>query len=622
MAPGEDTWVGSDRTVGWDPTEARFWDSAGAMAQAAGGGPGTRTCPQLPPSPPPPPPEEGRGERLVELRASLRELVATFCTNGTIHGAIRLVCSSQNRLKTASWGLRLARALGVLCWQLGLLFGQYRCYPVIMTVSVHSEAAQRKLFLSVTLCDMNLHWPHPARRPLRALDNFARENIYSLCGFNFSNSEDAPGAECNSAGGDCIQQAYSSSVVAAWEWYRLHRVNVLALLPAAHEDGHHSRGRHFVFSCPYNGQGHQARHFQTSHHPSYGSCYTFNSVWAARHPGITHAVLALGMKQQDHLLLPTGAGIKVVIHTPFLEHRKSFLTYADKVHRLGSPCGHCTTARGGVDVQLLYTVSCTRQACLVSCFQPLMVETRSCGCCFKPWPAGAEDCNSVRHPAWGSPTTPSPSHCFHCLCKDLETHRLPCASRCPRPCRGPSCKLSTGTSSWPSSKSAVSPGSRVRPHGQRALPGLTCVPKALPSHCPAAPGEEPQPQSNLAKVNTFSQELNYCTHPRVPQLLSATGSLWSLWFGSCVLSVVEMLELLLDAAALALLLCCRQLRGARGQPRAATGVPAPSQRPAGGRVAAGMTSNARGPSSTSHDVAGAPAGVLAGGHPGVDPGNS
>lgn len=92
-----------------------------------------------------------------------------------------------------------------------------------------------------------------------------------------------------------------------------------------------------------------SRHFQTSHHPSYGSCYTFNGVWAAQHPSIAHAEcqpglgvggvsrpawphprpppgvsLALGAKQQD-LLLPTEAGIKVMIHTrdhtPFLEHR-------------------------------------------------------------------------------------------------------------------------------------------------------------------------------------------------------------------------------------------------------------------------------------------------------------
>eukprot|EP00069_Balaena_mysticetus_P016696 bmy_10023T0 len=450
------------------------------MAQAAGGGPGTRTCPQLPPSPPPPPPKEERGERLVELHASFRELVTFFCTNGAIHGTIRLVCSSQNRLKTASWALLLAGALGLLCWQFRLLFEQYWRYPAIMTVSYTQSGAQGKLFPSATLCDRNPHRPHPARRPLQALDNFARENIYSLYGFNFSDSVDVPGAEApgpeptlqldrgirlqrlsplrgqnrvgcelrNSAGGDCVQQAYSSGVAAAREWYRFRCVNVLALPPAAHEDSHHSRGRHFVFSCCYDDQDRQAQHFQTPHHSSYGSCYTFNGVWATQHPGLTHAECQPGPE----------AGIAVTIHTrdhtPFLEHRGFSIRPGtettvgireDEVHRLWSPCGHRTDSTGG----------------------------------------------------------------------------------------------------------------------------MTC---------------------------------SYCTTPPAP--------------------VVEVLELLLDAAALTLLLCCHQLRGARGQPRAATGVPAPSQRPAGGRVAAGMTSNARGPSSTSHDVAGAPAGVLAGGQPRVGPGNS
>lgn len=95
-----------------------------------------------------------------------------------------------------------------------------------------------------------------------------------------------------------------------------------------------------------------SRHFQTFHHPTYGSCYTFNGVWAAQRPGITHGEcqpqaewgrrhpgqpgltpllppgisLVLRTEQQDHLpLLSTEAGIKVMIHerdhTPFLEHQ-------------------------------------------------------------------------------------------------------------------------------------------------------------------------------------------------------------------------------------------------------------------------------------------------------------
>ena len=175
---------------------------------------------------------------------------------------------------------------------------------------------------------------------------------------------------------------------------------------------------------------------------------------------------------------------------------------------------------------------------------------------------------------------------------------------------------------WPSSASIKSwplplpsSPSRARTEGPTSRSGAQ----------PLSP--EPCPSISLAKVNIFYQELNYrtvdetpvhsvscllgqgrerggastwasahhCQHPQVPQLLSAMGSLWSLWFGSSVLSVVEVLELLLDAIALTLLLCCRWLCGSRGQPRAATRVHPPSQRPASGPVAADTTSNAPGP---------------------------
>lgn len=115
-----------------------------------------------------------------------------------------------------------------------------------------------------------------------------------------------------------------------------------------------------------------SRHFQTSHHPTYGSCYTFNSVWAAQRPGVTHSECQLGLgvggvsrltwphpwpppgislvlraEQLDHLpLLSTKAGIKVMIHpqdhTPFLEHqgfsiRPGTETTID-IREVGRPC--------------------------------------------------------------------------------------------------------------------------------------------------------------------------------------------------------------------------------------------------------------------------------------------
>ncbi|XP_073937716.1 epithelial sodium channel subunit delta [Castor canadensis] len=574
------------------------WIQAGATAQATSTEPGNQKTlqgdtPMLPTSCS----HEECREGLVELHTSFRELLTFFCTNATIHGTIRLVCSRQNRLKTTSWGLLLLGALGALYWQLGLLLEQYWSYPAIMAVSVHSE---HKIFPSITLCDMNPHRPSPVRRHLEELDAFAQENIYSLYKFNFSKDRDtsyadvpSPGPSfqldrrihlqrlrhlggqhkvgfrlCNSTGGDCFYRAYFSGVTAAREWYRFHYVDVLALLPTAWE---HSLQSHqdFVLSCHYDSEDCQAENFQKFHHQTYGSCYTFKGFWTAQHPGITHGIsLVLRAEQQYHLpLLSEETGIKIMIHghnhTPFLEHRGFSIRPGtkttigireDEVHRLGSPYSHCTDGVEGMDVQLLYNTSYTTQACLVSCFQQLMVENCSCAYYLYPLPAGAQYCSHIQHPAWG--------HCFYRLYQDLENHRLPCVSRCPRPCRESLYKLSAGTSRWPSTKSADWILAAVGDQGLRKQSWSLSQ-----SH-----------RSSVAKVNIFYQELNYRTVDEapvysVPQLLSAMGSLWSLWFGSSVLSVLELLELLLDTTALALLLGFRWLCQSQAGDGTASGLP-------------------------------------------------
>lgn len=53
-----------------------------------------------------------------------------------------------------------------------------------------------------------------------------------------------------------------------------------------------------LWGCKQQGEGSRgcaglsvaarSRHFQTSHHPTYGSCYTFDGIWATQCPGITH----------------------------------------------------------------------------------------------------------------------------------------------------------------------------------------------------------------------------------------------------------------------------------------------------------------------------------------------
>uniref|UniRef100_A0A2K5RGP4 Sodium channel epithelial 1 subunit delta n=1 Tax=Cebus imitator TaxID=2715852 RepID=A0A2K5RGP4_CEBIM len=567
---------------------AELRSSGGRMEAAAQGGSPLEAGAQTPPGPGPSslptlPPKEGHQEGLVELPASFHELFTFFCTNATIHGAIRLVCSSGNRLKTSSWALLFLGALAALCWQLGLLFQHHWLRPVLMAVSVHSE---RKLLPLVTLCDGNPRRPSTILHHLEVLDKFAQENIHSLYKVNFSKGRDALAAIvspldphfhldreirlqrlshsgsrirvgfrlCNSTGSDCFYRGYSSGVAAIRDWYRFHYMDILALLPTAWEESHGSHNGRFVLSCSYDGKDCQDRQFQTFHHPTHGSCYTVDGIWTAQRPGITHGIgLVLRVEQQAHLpLLSTQAGIKVMVHghnhTPFLEHHSfsirpgtetTISIREDEVHRLGGPYGHCTAGGEGMEVQLLHNASYTRQACLVSCFQQLMVETCSCGYYLYPLPAGAEHCSSARHPAWG--------HCFYRLYQDLETHRLPCASRCPRPCRESAFKVSAGTSRWPSAKSA---DWTLAALGEQRLPRQ--------SH-----GQ----RSNLAKMNIIYQELNYRSVQEaplysVPQLLSAMGSLCSLWFGASVLSLLELLELLLDASALTLLLGGRRLRRA------------------------------------------------------------
>nr|XP_020827532.1 amiloride-sensitive sodium channel subunit delta [Phascolarctos cinereus] len=532
------------------------------------------------------PGEQQKSEGLIELYDSFRDMFNFFCTNTTIHGTVRLVCSSHNRLKTAFWSMLFLASFGMLYWQFGLLFNQYWKYSVIMTISLHSEP---KMFPSVTLCDMNPHRSLLVKRYLEDLDEFAQENIYSLYKLNITERQaggqgypaTGPSSNrsfhldrsiylekldreainrvgfrlCNSTGGDCFHRAHSSGVAAIRDWYRFHFINIMSLLPPYNETAHESRGSDFISSCCDSGGACQKKDYQFFHHPIYGSCYTFNNrgmngFWKADRSGLTHGIsLILKAEQNDHLpLLSTEAGVKVIIHarnqTPFLEYQGFSIrpgtettigVREDEVHRLGGQYDRCTKDGGDVDVQLLYDSAYSTQACLHSCFQELMIKTCGCGYYFYPLPEGAQFCNYNQYPAWG--------HCFYKLYQNLEAHRLPCFSRCPKPCWESLYHLSAGVAKWPSSKA------------EDWI--LSTLDKKNNSR---------EKRNSVTKVHIFYQQLNYRSVDETPvysvtQLLSSMGSLWSLWFGSSVLSVVEMLELLLDAVALALVLGYRRLLG-------------------------------------------------------------
>ncbi|XP_063001522.1 amiloride-sensitive sodium channel subunit delta [Elgaria multicarinata webbii] len=528
---------------------------------------------------------------LIEFYSSFKDLFEFFCLNTTIHGTIRLVCSSCNKMKTAFWALLFLMSFAMLYWQFALLFNQYWAYPVIMSMSVHSAP---KMFPAVTVCNLNPYRVNLVSKNMAELDNLARETIYNLYGFHIPvedleddasvSLEEQPNGRpskgnsssfqldknitlvktgekvgfrlCNATGGDCYNKVYLSGVDAVQEWYRFHYMNIMSQIPpiidvSLTEDDIGD----LVYACQYNGQPCDDSDTEHFHHPVYGSCYTYNkngkeNFWEAYKPGIVYGLsLILKVEQKDHIpLLSTEAGVKVMIHnhnqTPFLDHEgfdirpgieSNIGIKQDEVTRLGGVYGECTHEGKDVNVKLIYNSTYTMQACLHSCFQHEMIEKCGCGYYYYQLPPGAEYCNYNKHPAWG--------HCFYLLYKKLANHQISCFNKCPKPCKETWYKLSAGYAKWPSSKSEA--------WIHRAL-------EAQNSY------NTTSDRKDIAKVNIFYERLDYNSWDEsaewtVTLIMSSMGSQWSLWFGSSVLSVVEMFELVVDIAILTLIFFYRRL---------------------------------------------------------------
>uniref|UniRef100_A0A670YUR5 Sodium channel epithelial 1 subunit delta n=1 Tax=Pseudonaja textilis TaxID=8673 RepID=A0A670YUR5_PSETE len=521
---------------------------------------------------------------LFEFYSSFKDLFEFFCLNTTIHGTIRLVCSNSNRMKTAFWALLFLSSFAMLYWQFALIFNQYWAYPVVMSMSVHSEP---KMFPAITLCNLNPY--SPVNQDIAKLDNLARETLYNLYGFHIPKntlenvsldfSEENPGKvnsskfhldrnialvkmrspalqflrlsayssssfflfsfllfvpKCNRTGANCYNKLYISGVDAVQEWYRFHYMNIMSQIPSIIKmSPNNDHIKNLIYSCQYDGDDYE--HF---HHPVYGSCFTLNKngtdeFWKAFKPGIVYGLsLILKVDQKDHIpLLSTTAGVRVMIHrhnqTPFLEHegfdirpgtKSTIGIKQDEVSRLGGAYGVCTNNGEDVNIKLVYNSTYTLQACLHSCFQHHMVKNCGCGYYFYPLPSGAEYCNYNKHPAWGK---------FYVIGRETWY------------------KLSAGYANWPSTKSEVN------------LFFFLAVLHRLGT------GKN----VDIAKVNIFYEQLDYYSWDESPEYNVSWGNSsfiqWSLWFGSSVLSVVEMFEFLVDVTILSLIFFYRRLTAKR-----------------------------------------------------------
>lgn len=276
------------------------------------------------PSAPRQPTEEE--EALIEFHRSYRELFQFFCNNTTIHGAIRLVCSKHNRMKTAFWAVLWLCTFGMMYWQFALLFEEYFSYPVSLNINLNSD---KLVFPAVTVCTLNPYRYTEIKEELEELDRITEQTLFDLYKYNSSytrqagarrrSSRDLLGAFphplqrlrtppppysgrkarsgsssvrdnnpqvdrkdwkigfqlCNQNKSDCFYQTYSSGVDAVREWYRFHYINILSRLsdtsPALEEE---ALGN-FIFTCRFNQAPCNQANYSKFHHPMYGNCYTF-----------------------------------------------------------------------------------------------------------------------------------------------------------------------------------------------------------------------------------------------------------------------------------------------------------------------------------------------------------
>ncbi|XP_043823791.1 amiloride-sensitive sodium channel subunit alpha [Dromiciops gliroides] len=502
-------------------------------------------------------------------------------------------------MKTAFWAVLWLCTFGMMYWQFGLLFGEYFSYPVNLNINLNSD---KLVFPAVTVCTLNPYRYSKIQEELEELDRITEKTLFDLYKYNSSQSlsnklrvrrelpgtlpnplvklqdlqffyhrnrasgvqENNPQVDkndwrigfilCNKNKSDCFYQTYSSGVDAVREWYRFHFINILARLDP--QDLDEASLGNFIFACRFNQVSCNQGNYSQFHHPIYGNCYTFNgknhsNLWMSSTPGINNGLsLTLRTERNDFIpLLSTVTGARVMVHgqdePAFMDDggfnlrpgvETSISMTKETLDRLGGDYGDCTkNGSSDVKVKNFYSSKYTQQVCIHSCFQENMIE--NCGCAYisYPKPDDVEFCDYKKHTDWG--------YCYYKLQDAFASDNLGCFTKCRKPCLVTSYELSAGYSRWPSATSRDWVFQMLSIQNNYTISS----------------------KSGVAKLNIFFKELNYKTNSESPSvtmvtLLSNLGSQWSLWFGSSVLSVVEMGELILDLLVITALLLLRKFR--------------------------------------------------------------
>ncbi|KAI1231533.1 Amiloride-sensitive sodium channel subunit alpha, partial [Lamprotornis superbus] len=103
----------------------------------------------------------------------------------------------STRCRRACWTLLLLASLAMLYWQFALMFSQFWAYPVVLTMSMHSEP---KMFPAVTVCNLDPYRFELVREHLEQLDRMAEESLTFLYGSSSSSARWYRGKEQNGNG--------------------------------------------------------------------------------------------------------------------------------------------------------------------------------------------------------------------------------------------------------------------------------------------------------------------------------------------------------------------------------------------------------------------------------------
>ncbi|KAE8593002.1 hypothetical protein XENTR_v10018941 [Xenopus tropicalis] len=535
--------------------------------------------------------EKEKKEGLIEFYDSFEDMLKFFCDNTTIHGTVRLNCSRENKMKTTFWLVLYFVAFAMMYWQFGQLTDQYWAYPTNTIIGLQSKG---KIFPAVTICNLNPYRFDQVNMYINQLDQLAKETLYLLYEYEYEVPESPqqvvdlqdllnnvtgqfngnfildqsivlqklqengsgpalPGQKkfkvgfklCNSSG-DCYYKWFWSGFDAVHEWYKFHYINIMSNIPAVLNIANNF-SRDYILTCHFNEMPCDEREYVHFHHPIYGNCFTINNHWKenswySSRPGKQYG-LSIVVKTDLHdnmPLLSQAAGARIMIHNPnqppLVEHQgfdirpgteNSISVKQEEAIRLGGKYSQCTSDGSDLGIKILYNTSYTMQACLNSCFQYKMIEVCGCGYYFYPLPPGMEYCNYNKHPDWG--------YCFYQLYEKMLDHTLICFTQCPKQCKQTEYHLSAGTAKWPS---PVSKAKKLLSLQERY--------------------NSTSKRSDISKINVYYEELSYRSVEETPSvsvtmLLSSMGGLWSWWFGSSVLSVAEIAELVLDTVAMVII---------------------------------------------------------------------